>query len=132
MGKALEVPILDETFDKVAVDLTTKQYFLVKVSGGTVVLADDPIDLDGLGPLQNKPDVGKEPPSVRTLGVSKVKYGGTVTVGDNLTTDSAGRAVVSAPAAGVTHQIFGRARVSGAVDEIGSMFCLVHTLQTAD
>ncbi len=132
MGKALEVPILDESFDKVGSDLSAKQYFLVKQVLQTVALCDDATDLDGVGVLQNKPTQTGEPPSVRTLGLSKVEIGGNVTAGQQLTTDGAGKAIASAPGAGVTHQIFGKARSAGSTGERITMFVNVHTLQTAD
>lgn len=132
MGKALEIPILDESFEKVGSDLSAKQYFLVKRSGDTIALCDDATDLDYIGVLQNKPTQTTEAPSVRTIGVSKVKYGGNVTKGEQLTTDGSGRAITAAPGAGVTHQLVGQARTSGAVDELGSMFVKQGFLQTTD
>lgn len=54
-------------------------------------------------------------------GVFPVVYGGTVTRGDLLTSDSTGRAIVAAPAAGVNHRIGGVAMVSGVVGDLGSV-----------
>ena len=48
-----------------------------------------------------------------------VEYGATVTRGDWLTTDSVGRAVTAAPAAGVNNTIIGKALLSGVVGDIG-------------
>lgn len=130
MGKAQEVPILDETFDKVTGDLDTKQYFLVKASSATVALASAVGD-EPLGVLQNKPKILGEAPSVRTLGLSKVKYGADVVVGDPLTTDGSGRAVKAAPGAGVNNGVWGVARSAGAVDELGTIYINPYTLQGA-
>lgn len=55
-------------------------------------------------------------------GTAEVEYGGTVTRGNFLTADSTGRAIASAPGAGVNHRIIGIALVSGVVSDIG----LVH------
>lgn len=54
-------------------------------------------------------------------GIFPVVYGGTVTRGDLLTSDSTGRAIVAAPAAGVNHRIGGVAMVSGVVGDLGSV-----------
>lgn len=54
-------------------------------------------------------------------GIFPVVYGGTVTRGDLLTSDSSGRAIVAAPAAGVNHRIGGVAMVSGVVGDLGSV-----------
>lgn len=54
-------------------------------------------------------------------GVADVRYGGTVTRGQQLTSDASGRAVPAAPGAGVNNRVIGVARVSGVVDDIGSV-----------
>lgn len=65
--------------------------------------------------------IGDRPDIVRS-GLTDVEYGGTVTRGDPLTSDSVGRAVVAAPAAGVNNRIIGYAEVSGVVGDIGSLY----------
>jgi hypothetical protein len=50
-----------------------------------------------------------------------VEYGATVTRGDWLTTDSVGRAVTAAPAAGVNNNVIGKALMSGVVGDIGAV-----------
>ncbi len=52
-------------------------------------------------------------------GTAEVEYGASVTRGALLTTDSVGRAIAAAPAAGVNNRIIGIALVSGAVGDIG-------------
>ena len=47
-----------------------------------------------------------------------VELGATVTRGDWLTTDSVGRAVTAAPAAGVNNNVIGKAMQSGVVGDI--------------
>jgi Uncharacterized conserved protein (DUF2190) len=54
-------------------------------------------------------------------GIADVVYGGTVTRGDWITCDSSGRAVTAAPAAGINHNVIGRAFVSGVIGDIGSV-----------
>ncbi len=120
MGKALEVPILDESVERVATNIA--QYLIVKVSGTTVVIAGAGETEAPMGVVQNAPTTTKEVPSVRTIGVSKCKAGAAVSVGDKITSDSAGKGITSAPSAGVNSGIVGIARTAaGAVDEVFSL-----------
>jgi len=57
-------------------------------------------------------------------GITEIEYGGTVTRGALLTTDSLGRAVVAAPASGVVNNLIGRAAESGVLGTIGSVILL--------
>lgn len=52
-------------------------------------------------------------------GPTDVEFGGTVTRGDLLTTDSVGRAITATAAAGVNVRIIGIALVSAVVGDIG-------------
>jgi hypothetical protein len=54
-------------------------------------------------------------------GVATVEYGGTVAVGALLTSDSTGRAVAAAPAAGVNNRVVGVAMVAGVVGDLGAV-----------
>lgn len=54
-------------------------------------------------------------------GIADVEYGGNVTRGDWLTSDASGKAVAAAPAAGANANVIGRAEVSGASGDIGSV-----------
>ena len=120
MGKALEVPILDETFAKVASDIA--QYIIVKVSGATVILSGATVTEAPIGIVQNKPTSTTEPPSVRTIGVSKCVAGASVSVGDKITSDSTGRGITATAATGVSLGIVGIARTAaGAADEVFSV-----------
>ena len=58
---------------------------------------------------------------VHLSGQPDVEYGGTVTRGDPLTSDSVGRAVTAAPAAGVNNRIIGFATVSAVLGDIAPM-----------
>lgn len=55
---------------------------------------------------------------VHLVGVADVEYGGDVDLGDLLTSDAGGRAVV-AGAAGTTHRVIGTACVAGVAGDIG-------------
>ncbi|MBS4046180.1 MAG: DUF2190 family protein [Alphaproteobacteria bacterium] len=54
-------------------------------------------------------------------GLVDVEYGGNVTRGQELTSDADGKAIASAPGAGVNHRIIGIAEVAGAAGDIGKM-----------
>lgn len=65
-------------------------------------------------------------------GPVEVEYGGTVALGDPLTSDATGRAIKSAPAAGATHRSIGFATVGGVVGDVGSMQIELGHVQTAN
>jgi hypothetical protein len=56
---------------------------------------------------------------VHLSGVAEVAYGGDVTRGALLTSDSNGAAVAAAPAAGANVAVIGRAMVSGVSGDVG-------------
>lgn len=62
-------------------------------------------------------------------GVAIVEFGGPVTRGALLTSDSVGRAVVAAPAAGVNNRIIGVAMVSGVLGDLGSVLIYPGSVQ---
>lgn len=65
-------------------------------------------------------DAGKRV-DITLAGTAEIEYGGAVTRGDWLTCDADGKAVSSAPAAGVNANVIGRAMVSGVAGDIGSV-----------
>lgn len=64
-------------------------------------------------------------------GQPAVEYGGVVTRGAPLTSDSIGRAVVAAPATGVNNRIIGFASVAGVSGDIVEFNISIHTMQGA-
>jgi hypothetical protein len=50
--------------------------------------------------------------------IAQIEYGGTVTRGDLLTSDSVGRAITASPATGVNNRIIGVALVSGVASDV--------------
>lgn len=54
-------------------------------------------------------------------GIVEVEFGGTITQGDQITSDASGRAVVAAPALGVNNRVIGIAMVSGVLNDIGTV-----------
>lgn len=81
---------------KAGADLRTKQYFIVKLSSGDVVLAAAATD-NLLGILMNKPNSAEnaEVQLVNSQGTCKVVAGGSITAGNMITADSAGKAVAT-------------------------------------
>lgn len=97
-------------------DLSSSQYFVVKITSNEVVLSAAATD-NHLGVLQNAPEDGD---SAEVLGrhaseTGKVKLGGTVAEGDKLTADSAGKAIVTTTSG---HQVFGIARAAGVSNDL--------------
>ena len=79
-------------------DLSTKQYFFVKLTNSSGV-GRAAVTGDGesaIGVLQNKPDAAGETATVAFTGVSKVSAGGTITAGQPVASDASGEAVVAA------------------------------------
>lgn len=81
---------------KATADLSTKQYRFLKpdlATDGQANVAAAASDLL-IGVLQNTPALG-EAIQLRTIGISKILLGGTVTRGDRLTSDAVGRAITA-------------------------------------
>ena len=75
-------------------DLSAKQFFIVQLdANGKLEVAEGATDFI-VGVLQNNPESGQMG-TYRFLGTSKVKAGGTITVGAFVTTDANGEAVVT-------------------------------------
>lgn len=70
-----------------------------------------------------------KPVDVYTAGIVDVTYGGSVTVGDWLTTNGTGQAVASAPAAGANNNVIGRAMVGGASGDLGKVLISIGRIQ---
>lgn len=70
-----------------------------------------------------------EPQDVILEGVATVEYGGTVAVGAMLTSDSVGRAVTAAPAAGTNNRVIGVAMVAGVVGDLGAVLISLGQVQ---
>lgn len=88
---AVELPLLPWTLTAGA-DLSAKQFHFVKLS----TVANETALVSGagepaVGVLQNNPTSGRDA-TVMTLGVSKVLVGTTVTAGEALSSDAAGKA----------------------------------------
>ena len=54
-------------------------------------------------------------------GIADVEFGGTITRGGLVTSDTTGRAVAAAPGAGTNNDVIGRALMSGVIGDIGKV-----------
>ena len=71
-----------------------------------------------IGVFQHTTSAVGEEVRVMLDGISKVKLGGTVTRGDRLTSDAAGKAVAIGAVAGTNYNSIGTALASGSSDDI--------------
>lgn len=110
---AYSVPLLSPAIWKAENDLSAKQFYFVELgaAAGEVDLCDGATDLV-LGVLQNKPEAG-EAAEVMVYGVAKVTAGGTISRGNRVGTDSAGKAVAKTADADLTCGIAVTAAASG-------------------
>jgi len=102
---------------KAGADLSAKQFFIVKfTAANTVGLASAATDVL-LGTLRNKPEQNEtaEVHLIGAGGTAKVKLGGSVTAGNFLTADSAGKAVATTTTG---NYVLGRALEDGDADDI--------------
>lgn len=75
-------------------DLSAKQFYAVKVASGKLALCG--AGAQGVGVLQDKPNADGVAGNFAFGGVSKIALGGTVTSGQMLASDSAGKFVAAA------------------------------------
>jgi len=106
---------VDLTFPANA-DLSTHQYKWVKMATGSKVDICSAITDVPIGILQNKP-TANQAASVRLLGVSKLKAGGTIGVGSMLGTDASalGKALVVGD---TTQYVVGQSTTAAVVNDI--------------
>lgn len=97
-------------------DLSTKQYYCVVInSSGKVAVAGDGARVDGI--LQDTVAAADRAACVAVAGKSKVVFGGTVTAGDRVASDAAGKVVT----AGTGDYVIGICVEGGASGKIGSI-----------
>ncbi len=114
-----EVPLQNITLEAAA-DLTTKQYYAVKVDANGKAALAGAGEL-AVGVLQNVPAAGQAA-TIMVSGVTKAIYGATVTAGNKLMVNADGKFVpYAAPGAGVTNHAVAIALESGAADVEGTI-----------
>jgi len=112
---------VDVTLGLAYTDLSAKQYCAVKLTANGVESAGTAGQSHGV--LQNAPTAGQAA-VVRVSGISKVKYGASVTVGDKLIVEATTTQYIPLPTSGITDNakyMVGVALVSGADLDIGMM-----------
>lgn len=102
-------------------DLSAKQFYAVKInSSGQIVLAG--AGENAIGILQDEPASGQVG-NVMVLGESMAIYGGTVTAGQNLAVDAAGKLVT----AGGSAAVVALAKEGGAAGEVHTVYVVTRT-----
>lgn len=79
-------------------DLSSYQYTIVKAATWPQIQVASAATDSILGVLQNDPNAAGQPAEVACLGVCKVIAGGSITVGDHVTTNSTGYAATTTSA----------------------------------
>lgn len=96
-------------------DLSTKRWYFMIYSTGQVTTATAVTDACA-GVLQNKPDAQGKAAELVVVGETKVVAGGSITVGDLITTTAAGKAATITPGSDTTKYILGRALETATTD----------------
>lgn len=110
---AVKGPLETYTLEAAA-DLSGKQYHIVRLSAADKCdQASYNLDTNIIGVLQNKPQAG-EFATIADGGISKVVAGGTVSVGNPVTTNGSGRAV--AVTSGSNARVIGTALEAASAD----------------
>ena len=91
---ALELGIWDMSLDAAA-DLEDEQFHILQLSAEYTAAIASGGDGVLIGILQNKPDAAGKAAEIRRVGISKVVCGGTIAVGDEVTSDADGHAVAA-------------------------------------
>lgn len=90
---AFEIPVLDITLEASA-DLSADQFKLIQTdSSGQAALTGAGGVVTGI--LQDEPDAAGQGAAVRVYGVTKVKAGAAISVGDQIESDASGLAITT-------------------------------------
>lgn len=92
-----------------AADLSAKQYYFVKFSGGQAALCSAATDVPA-GVLQNKPDAAGKPAEVLVFGISKVVADASLSQGNLIGTSADGQADAKTPGTDTTEYVVGVVR----------------------
>ena len=111
-------------------DMTNKQHYITKYHTTENQHALGAAAADVLsGIAQSEPNAANKSLVVATKGVSKCVAGGTIAIGDLITSDSAGKGVAAAPAGGTNNWIVGTALQIAAAGEKFSVLLSVQRIQ---
>ena len=103
---AYEIPVLKPGIWTAGEDLSSKQYYFVKLSGSTVVACGGATDKP-IGVLQNAPTSGQAA-EVMVIGITKVSSDAALSVGNLIGTSGDGQADAKTPGTDTTEYIAGQ------------------------
>lgn len=113
---AIENPIFIESRFRAFADLSTKQYYFVKLTANGIEIISANTDKP-FGVLQNNPTAG-QPAEVMRLGVTKVISTGVIAVGATIGVDSGGKAESKTLGTSTTQFNAGNADEAAAANDI--------------
>ena len=111
----------DLGFFTAAADLSSKQFYFVKLASSSTVNVCAAVTDKPIGILQNKPESGEQA-IVRVFGVSKVSADATLAAGDVLGTAADGQAQPISLGSETTVHVCGQAIEAGSAGEILTAF----------
>ena len=97
-----------------AADLSAEQYTFFDVDTSGEAAQQTSAGGRAIGVLLNNPDAQGKAAEIQIAGVAKVTAGATVTAGDNVQSDTTGRAILAAS----SDHVLGIALTGGAVNEV--------------
>ena len=111
----------DLGFFTAAADLSSKQFYFVKLASSSTVNVCAAVTDKPIGILQNKPESGEQA-VVRVFGVSKVSADATLAAGDVIGTAADGQAQPISLGSETTVHVCGQAIEAGSAGEILTAF----------
>jgi len=118
---AYESPGIDLGTLTAAADLSSSQYYFVKLASATTVNVCTAITDLPIGILQNTPTSGQAA-EVRIFGVSKASADGTITAGRWISTSADSQAAGITPGSDTTQYVMGQAIQAASAGETFTMF----------
>ena len=119
---AYESPGIDLGALTAAADLSSNQYYFVKLASATTVNVCTAITDLPIGILQNNPDTAGDQCVVQIFGISKVVADGTITAGRWMGTSSDSQAAGITPGSDTTVYVMGQAIQAASAGETFTMF----------
>ena len=113
-------------------DGAISKYRIVKFNDSDTDVVQASAATDSLIGVNGELDISSgERVDIVMTGIAEVEYGGTVTRGQPLTSDTDGKAIYANPATGVNNNIIGLAMASGVSGDIGSVLLSPGIIQGA-
>ena len=118
---AYESPGIDLGTLTAAADLSSKQYYFVKLASATTVNVCTAITDVAIGVLQNDPTSGQQA-VVRIFGITKVSADGTLAAGNIIGTSADSQADAIVAGTDTTVYVMGQAITAASAGETSTMF----------